>query len=71
MIVEISQPWFRNMNKVVVDRYKRQGIIPNLGQHKSTFEQTHGVRVIVKNSRWQALEFASEQAYLMAILKWQ
>jgi hypothetical protein len=52
MIVEISQPWFRNMNKVVVDRYKRQGIIPDLHEHKVTFEKTHGVRVILENCRW-------------------
>ena len=71
MIVEISQPWFQHMNKFVVDRYKLQNIMPDLHVHKSLFELTHGVRVIVKNSRWQAVEFPSEQDYLMAMLKWQ
>lgn len=72
MIVEISQPWFQNMNKAVVDRHKLQSIMPiDLHLHKTMFEQTHGVRVIVKNSRWAALEFSSEQDYLMAMLKWR
>ena len=71
MIVEISQPWFQNMNKFVVDRYKLQNIIAELHVHKAMFELTHGVRVILENSRWHALEFSSEQAYLMAMLKWQ
>lgn len=71
MIVEISQPWFRHMNKAVVNKYKSQGIIPDLHEHRDMFEQTHGVRVILENSRWHALEFASEQAYLMAILKYR
>jgi hypothetical protein len=67
---KIDQPgtaiMFKHMNKDVVDKY--QGIIPNLHEHKITFEQTYNVRVIVENSRWQALEFPNEQDYLMAML---
>jgi hypothetical protein len=74
MIVELFQPgtliMFKHMNKAIVNRYQRQGVIPDLHEHKVTFEKTHSVRVIVKNSCWQALEFPSEQDYLMAMLKW-
>lgn len=71
MIVEIGQPWFQHMNKAVVDRYKLQNIMADLHVHKDRFEQIHGVRVIVKNSRWHALEFPSEHDYTMAMLKWR
>lgn len=71
MIVEISQPWFQHMNKAVVDRHQQSPLPIDLHEHKDRFEQIHGVRVILKNSRWHAVEFPSEQAYLMALLKWQ
>lgn len=75
MIVRINTPgnilMFKNMNQVIVDQYKRQGITPNMGQHRTMFEQTHGVTVIAGPSSWTALEFATEQDYLMAMLKWR
>lgn len=75
MIVRINTPgnilMFKRMNQAIVDTYKRRGIVPNMGQHRATFEQTHGVQVIVENSRWQALEFPAEQDYLLATLKWR
>lgn len=74
MIVQLDTPgnirMFFRMNKMIVDTYKRQGIIPNMDEHRATFEQTHRVKVVIKNSRWQALEFVGEQDYLMAMLKW-
>lgn len=75
MIVKITSSGnfmlFKHMNQMIVDEYKRQGIIPNIVEHRATFEQTHRVKVVVKNSCWRALEFASEQDYLMAILRWR
>lgn len=75
MIVRINTPgnilMFKNMNQVIVDKYKRQGITPNMAQHRTMFEQTHGVTVIAGHSNWQALEFATDQDYLMAMLKWR
>lgn len=74
MIVEINKPGnillFKHMNQAIVDSYKRKGIIPSMSQHKDAFERTYGVQIIVDNSYWQALEFPSEQDYLMAVLKW-
>lgn len=58
------------MNQAIVSSYKRKGVIPSMGQHKDVFERTYGVEIIVDNSKWQALEFPSEQDYLMAVLKW-
>lgn len=76
MIVELFHPgtlmMFKHMNKAVIDQYKLQSIMPDdLHLHKDRFEQIHGVQVILENSRWHALEFPSEQAYLMAMLKWR
>ena len=74
MIVDINKSGnillFKHMNQAIVDSYKRKGVIPSMGQHKDAFEQTYGVQVIVDNSTWRALEFASEQDYTMAVLKW-
>ena len=63
---------FKRMNKEVVDSYKRKGIIPAIGEHKKTFEATHGVKVEMGESGnfWSYLEFPDEQAYIMALLKW-
>jgi hypothetical protein len=76
MIVDLFHPgtlmMFKHMNKVVIDRYKLQSIMPNdLHLHKDRFEQIHGVRVILENSRWTALEFSNEHDYLIAMLKWR
>lgn len=75
MIVKINTPGnillFKHMNRAIVDSYKRQGITPNMEQHRARFEETHGVKVIAGHSNWQALEFATEQDYLMATLKWR
>lgn len=64
---------FRRMNQAVVDSYKRQGIVPNMAQHRATFELTHGVRLEFGRSQnfWKYMEFATEQDYLMAVLKWR
>lgn len=64
---------FRHMNKVIVDSYKRKGIIPSMGQHKATFEETYKVKLELGESHnfWKYMEFPSEQDYLMAVLKWQ
>ncbi len=63
---------FKHMNKEVVDSYKRKGIIPTMGEHRTTFEATHGVKVEMGESGnfWSHLEFPNEQAYTMAVLKW-
>ena len=63
---------FKHMNKEVVDSYKRKGIIPTMGEHKKTFEATHGVKIKMGASSnfWSHLEFPDEQAYIMALLKW-
>lgn len=58
------------MNQAIVDNYKRMGVIPSMGQHKTTFETTHGVKITVTNSNWSHIEFPSEQDYLLAVLKW-
>lgn len=75
MIVKINTPgnilMFKHMNQAIVDSYNRRGITPNMGQHRTMFEQTHGVKVIAGHSSWTALEFASDQDYLMATLKWR
>ena len=74
MIVEINKPsnilLFKHMNQAVVDQYKRWGMIPNMNQHKEKFEETYNVKVTVNNSNWTHIEFPSEEAYLMAVLKW-
>ena len=64
---------FRHMNKIIVDSYKRKGIIPTMGQHKATFEATYNVKLEMGESQnfWKYMEFPSEQDYLMAVLKWQ
>lgn len=75
MIVKINTRgnilMFKHMNQAIVDSYKRQGTIPNMAQHRAKFEETHGVKVGTNGSNWQALEFATEQDYLMATLKWR
>ena len=75
MIVKINTPgnilMFKHMNQMIVDKYKRQGIIPNMGQHRATFELTHRVKVVADNSNWTALEFTTEQDYTLAMLKWR
>jgi hypothetical protein len=63
-------PIFKKMNTVLVARYKRQGIIPSLGEHRKNFEQTYNVRVVVENNIWAALEFPSEQDAIVSIMKW-
>lgn len=73
MIVEFTngnERLFKNMNRAVVDSYKRKGSMPNLGQHRDTFEQTYNVKIIVKNNIWAGVEFPDEQAYTLAALKW-
>lgn len=62
---------FKHMNRVIVDSYKRKGIIPSLSDHKKLFEHTHGVEIILDNGNWSHMKFSNEQDYLMAVLKWQ
>ena len=75
MIVEINQSgtamMFKHMNKAVVDQHQQSPLPIDLHLHKDMFEQIHSVRVIIENCRWHAVEFPSEQAYLIAMLKWQ
>lgn len=63
---------FRHMNREVVDSYKRKGIIPTMGEHQKTFEQTYGVKIEISASGnfWSHMEFPDEQAYTLAVLKW-
>lgn len=60
----------KNMNQQIVNGYKRKGIIPNMIQHIKTFEETHGVKIIIENSIWKYIEFPDDQAYIIALLKW-
>ena len=72
MILRIKNvmPVFKNMNKVLVDSYKRRGIIPSLGEHRKNFEHTYNVRIVVDNSIWSAFEFPSEHDATLAIIKY-
>ncbi len=72
VISTAHNPVFRNMNKRLVDGYKRQGIIPSLGEHRVNFEQAYGVKVTGDDgwASWSKVEFPDEQAYMMAVLKW-
>jgi len=59
--------FFQKMNKTLVDSYS---ILPGITQHKKNFEQAYNVQVKVKNSKWIALEFSTEQDAMLAILNW-
>ena len=62
---------FRHMNAYLVDGYKRKGKTPTMAEHAVNFEQTHGVKLVHDSSGvWKHIEFASEQGYLMAVMKW-
>jgi hypothetical protein len=71
MIVSIeNSSMFKKMNRVLVDQYHRQGIVPSILEHQNNFQQAYNVQVIVENSRWSALEFFSEQDAIVSIMKW-
>jgi len=61
---------FKNMNRRIVDIYRRKGIIPTMEEHRKTFQETYGVKISGLNGIWSHLEFPDEQAYMMAALKW-
>ena len=70
--IENARAVYKNMNKELIDSYKRQGIVlvPTLGEHTRNFEQEYNVRVIIENSAWAAFEFPSEHDATLAIIKW-
>lgn len=55
---ETKTDWFKRMNRRLVQSYGRK--FPMMHIHKKNFEETYGVKVIVENSRWAAIEFDSE-----------
>jgi len=63
---------FKRMNQTIVDEYKSKGISPTMNQHKAMFEKTHDVKIEYGRGGnfWKYMEFSSEQAYTMAVLKW-
>lgn len=76
-LVKINEPGnivlFKRMNQKVVDEYKIQlgTAIPDMMHHMMTFEQRYGVKIHAENwGNWTHLEFPSEEAYTMALLKW-
>ena len=72
MILQLKNelPIFKKMNTALVARYKQQGIIPSLGEHRKNFEQAYNVRVVVENNIWAALEFPSEKDAIVSMMKW-
>ena len=64
---------FKRMNQKVIDEYKIHlgTAIPDMMHHMMTFEQTYGVKIHAENwGNWTHMEFPSEEAYTMALLKW-
>lgn len=58
------------MNKFIIDEYKTTGIKPSIHKHKRMFEAEHGVKIEMDGGFWRHMEFPSEEAYTMALLKW-
>lgn len=67
---EANNAMFKNMNKRLVDDYRRQGIVPSMAEHVSNFEQVYGVKIVGDSgwARWDHVEFPSEEALTIAAL---
>lgn len=65
---------FKRMNQKIVDQCRihlNMKDIPDMMHHMVTFEQTYGVKIHAENwGNWTHMEFPSEEAYTMAVLKW-
>lgn len=64
---------FKRMNQRIIDNYRLVlgNDIPDMKQHRELFEQTYGVQIHHENwGSWTHMEFPSEEAYTMALLKW-
>jgi len=62
------------MNQAVINEYKSQlGVrdVPSMGEHLRQFEEKYDVKIHCTNwGNWDSVEFPSEEAYMMAVLKW-
>lgn len=59
-----ENPWFNRMLRAVINTYGDK--YPSINEHKQNFEHKFGVRVIVENGRWAAVEFKDE----FELIKW-
>jgi len=60
---------FHNANQVVIAK-GGFGLVERR-QHKDAFEQLHNVKITQSNwGNWADLEFPSEEAYTMFLLRW-
>lgn len=75
--IDLNEPGniilFKRMNQRIIDTYKLLlgNDLPDMQQHKELFEQTYSVRIHYENwGSWTHMEFSSEEAYTLALLKW-
>lgn len=54
-----NTPWFDLMNSRLIQSYSKLPMIM-IDSHTKNFEDTYGVKVIIENNRWAAIEFANE-----------
>ena len=58
------------MNQFIVDSHKL-GTVPSMSEHKKIFEAEHGVKIeFGTGGFWKHMEFPSDEAYTLAVLKW-
>jgi hypothetical protein len=72
MIVDIAtiRTPFGNANRAATKQYYDTQTFPDISVHKHNFEIMHNCNVTVKNSRWTSLDFPSELAYTIFLLRW-
>jgi len=64
---------FKRMNQRIIDNYRLHlgNDIPDMQQHRELFEKAYDVKIHHENwGSWTHMEFTSQEAYTMALLKW-